>query len=525
MDQMKKLVSARLRQQPAGLHPDADLLSAFAERALSDVERKQVLDHVGSCSECRETLYLAFPEVAETQNVLTIRSRRSFGFALRWGTLAVVIAAGATLFVATRNRNSQLVSEKTEAVKAVSPGATSAELKTPRDIREMHALSESASSKLTASRQMADKIIPTPKHMTAKPAAQFDFDQSGQVRVATGSQTNNGSQISAEKSLALNGRSFVGLQKLDSGAPASPSVATNAVGGPEQDNSAVVFRSAAGAGSGVLGKLVAQGSLGGTVLDASGAVVPNATVTTVGPVGTRVMQSDSQGRFSFAHLAPGSYSVKAQASGFQLAEIPQVAVAAEKPLDLQMRLQVGRSSAMVEVSAAAVQPEVTTVGGLMAANEKQTAELRSLAPQSSSVAQNLRQDDALDRKKTAAPAAAANQPLPAAMPQWTLASDGTLQRSLDFGKSWQAIPVLGASGFRALSANGAHVWVGGNAGALYHSADSGQTWTRVTPTIDGRKLEADIKQVDFSDAQNGTVTAANGEVWSTSNGGQSWTAR
>lgn len=41
------------------LHPDAELLNAFAERALGPREREQVLSHLAACGRCRQVLALA----------------------------------------------------------------------------------------------------------------------------------------------------------------------------------------------------------------------------------------------------------------------------------------------------------------------------------------------------------------------------------------------------------------------------------------------------------------------------------
>lgn len=43
----------------SGTHPDADLLNAFAERALPEADRVQVLGHLAECAHCREIAYLA----------------------------------------------------------------------------------------------------------------------------------------------------------------------------------------------------------------------------------------------------------------------------------------------------------------------------------------------------------------------------------------------------------------------------------------------------------------------------------
>jgi hypothetical protein len=99
---------------------------------------------------------------------------------------------------------------------------------------------------------------------------------------------------------------------------------------------------------------------------------------------------------------------------------------------------------------------------------------------------------------------------------WSLSADGNVQRSLDSGTTWQSLPVAG-SPFHAISSVGNDIWVGGNAGALYHSADAGQSWEKIAPVSTD-----DITYLQFSDPQNGLLNTANGQVWSTSDGGRSW---
>jgi hypothetical protein len=106
--------------------------------------------------------------------------------------------------------------------------------------------------------------------------------------------------------------------------------------------------------------------------------------------------------------------------------------------------------------------------------------------------------------------------------QWELSTDGAVQRSFDAGKTWQSVAVDGNGRFDAIFSSGTQVWVGGTAGALYHSTDSGLTWTKLVPATSGQKLQANISHIEFSDSQNGTVVATNGETWLTSDGGQTW---
>jgi hypothetical protein len=100
MDPVTKLVSGRLKAEaPTGPHPGAELLAAFAENALPEADRGQLLQHLGGCSDCREILYLALPDSPQTQKVL-VPQLRPFTFshfplgrwALGWGALVASVA-------------------------------------------------------------------------------------------------------------------------------------------------------------------------------------------------------------------------------------------------------------------------------------------------------------------------------------------------------------------------------------------------------------------------------------------------
>ena len=64
MEQLPKIVRQRLQAtDKAGVHPDPDLLTAFAEKSLTEHERVQVLQHLARCTDCRSVVSLAMPEV------------------------------------------------------------------------------------------------------------------------------------------------------------------------------------------------------------------------------------------------------------------------------------------------------------------------------------------------------------------------------------------------------------------------------------------------------------------------------
>src|SRR5437762_9399688 len=97
------------------------------------------------------------------------------------------------------------------------------------------------------------------------------------------------------------------------------------------------------------------GTVSGIVTDANGAAVPGATVTLVGEQknDTRTGTSSDVGRFSFAAVQPGVYSLKVEQKGFQTLEQKSVVLTANENLALgELKLQPGQLSEMVTVTTA-----------------------------------------------------------------------------------------------------------------------------------------------------------------------------
>ena len=123
-----------------------------------------------------------------------------------------------------------------------------------------------------------------------------------------------------------------------------------------------------------------KGAISGIVTDATGAVVSGATVTAVdvGTNATRTIQTDASGNYTISNLTPGTYSVKASASGFgEIVQKAQVAPGGRVTLDVQ--LKTAGTETTVEVSA---QPEteVETQSSSLTqvVSAKRVAELPSL---------------------------------------------------------------------------------------------------------------------------------------------------
>lgn len=118
MEQLPKIVQQRLRgpAQP-GVHPDPDLLTAFAEKSLNGGERTRVLQHLVECAHCREVLSLAMPEIEPALAPGLARSKWLSWPVLRWGALAacVVVVSAAVALHYEHQESVRSVAEKVPA--------------------------------------------------------------------------------------------------------------------------------------------------------------------------------------------------------------------------------------------------------------------------------------------------------------------------------------------------------------------------------------------------------------------------
>ena len=136
MQNVPKIVQARMRDVRPVMtlesqgHPDADLLTAFAERSLAESERAHVLDHLAQCGDCREVIALALPESDVIPVVSTAPERGGWlnWPAFRWGMVAagiLLVASAGVMEYRQRQRTSQgeaLVS-KVPSLNGTSAGA------------------------------------------------------------------------------------------------------------------------------------------------------------------------------------------------------------------------------------------------------------------------------------------------------------------------------------------------------------------------------------------------------------------
>jgi hypothetical protein len=95
------------------------------------------------------------------------------------------------------------------------------------------------------------------------------------------------------------------------------------------------------------------GSISGLIKDPSGAHLPGVRITLVNAStrAQRTVRSDASGAFQLVLLEPSNWSLTAEAPGFKRATIPSVIVQVDQVTHLEMVLQLGDVSEVIEVTA------------------------------------------------------------------------------------------------------------------------------------------------------------------------------
>ena len=128
--------------------------------------------------------------------------------------------------------------------------------------------------------------------------------------------------------------------------------------------------------TGVLAAQSGRGTLAGTVVDATGAVVPGTKVTLTHEATGRVHVAETSpvGRYSFVLLPPGEYRMQAEFPGFGTWE-NRLIIRWNQVINVPIELVIGRDQTVVEVPAEAqlLRPETAELGTVI--DERQVAQL------------------------------------------------------------------------------------------------------------------------------------------------------
>ena len=115
-------------------------------------------------------------------------------------------------------------------------------------------------------------------------------------------------------------------------------------------------------------QLSAQQTLGGItgeVTDASGGVIPNATVTVTDEHTslTRSTTSNATGSYTFVNLPIGLYTITYTVTGYEVQKTPHITVQADRTATVNATLKVGQTSTTIEVEAVPLMNAVDTTNG------------------------------------------------------------------------------------------------------------------------------------------------------------------
>lgn len=469
MQNVPKIVVNRMKATKAAVnHPDADVLTAFAERSLPEVERAIVLEHLARCGDCRDVMILAAPETVAVETAADPLPRRWIAWpTVRWafvaaGTVAIISLGMVqyqhrqTAQMATKH-SVALQASQTEAQNQATPlpstpAAGAANSTSPETVA--NTLTEAPvrggvprlqarekAPELKASKAAPGNLGPMAKGFTAGPKVSEQWQQksfSAGLPARTAQPTAPIAGQQADASSSLNLRS----------APAQETVAISgaevALNTQSQDLEARVEDKPVApppATDEVVGKAK-------PAVKEAGGVAPLQAMVSSTPQEMYGGQKDGASGRNINPLAPTDSSTT-----FRWTVDPNGGL--ERSVDR------GNTWQGVDVN-----------GGASAGARGQQLAAKS-APSKKESAENKK--------------------MPAAMPV-----------------------------FRSVAAMGDEVWAGGSAGALYHSSDGGNHWMRVIPSNGDAVLSGDVVALEFADAQHGKVTTSTPEVWITSDAGRTW---
>ena len=485
MEHAPKIVRERLKAAPAlAPHPDADVLTAFSERSLPESERGVVLEHLARCGDCRDVVALALPEPEAMQTVFAPARGRWLAWpALRWGFVIAGVVAIAAVGVVQLQRHQVLTATKQMA-----------RVEAPASPAQNQPTASSLPATAAENKEKSLPVAPAPNAFSAGKAGLASGEGRLSARLEPPTVSAPRPQIGGIGANAFHGQVFHG-----------PQMPTQW----QQQNTR------------------AQGA------DPAQASLP-------------VQQTANQA--ANLKVPPSSQMVEVEASN-PAAPVNNEVQTQNQDLQLQAQSVPSTEGATIGGPVGKAKPVVK----VEAANLDQTAadatgqqELPSATGNPGMTARSFTQLSAL---------------APSRLPRWNITSSGALERSFDQGKTWQDVDVnanLVAGGnftaanytslvvlekparakessadkkdlkqpaalvFRAVAASGTEVWAGGSSGALYHSLDAGAHWAQVVPSFNGMAISGDVVSVEFSDAQRGRVTTSTGELWITSDDGQTW---
>lgn len=355
-----------------GLHPDPDQLSIFVEGAATERERERMLAHLAECEECRDAVFLMRrPEETPDAQKAAPREWIWRRWLLQAGLATAAVACGLMVMLVH--------------VKSHSGGngqiAVVQQPETPKKEKATPTIGTSAPAAQSEKRKGGLRQGKAPTHTdrqavgsnassisSAPPSS--SLAEKSRTGPAITPQTLPDRNSAAATEIPLNGRNATNLQSL---APGAQSAASQDRSQAQQSLPALRVERPSGQNDTLSG-------VSGRVTDASGAVIPKATVALRdGSGSTRQTATSADGRFQLTDMPAGHYELTVTAPGFKSNQ-QSVDLKPRELAMLQPVLAVGAAAETVTVTSTAplLQTESASVSSV-------AAELPSRLPVASSV--------------------------------------------------------------------------------------------------------------------------------------------
>jgi Photosynthesis system II assembly factor YCF48/Putative zinc-finger len=262
MQEVPKIVLKRLQKTAvAGSHPDADLLTAFAERSLGETERARVMEHVSRCSDCREVVALVALPIAEVAavNVSVAPTRRRWfgGPVIRWGLAAAGIIAIASVGIVQyrQKQKSEILvstltsSNDTSATADVAPSPSPAapdtkEVLSPTD-KQRHTEVRKKAAPSRTDNLFADRLVVPVNPALPKAQAMRGAAAGSASRGALGFASGGAGVVPKAAPPSSSGDTFAGSGNLKNATPAetaklAPNLSGGQAGAPPSSSSQTI---------------------------------------------------------------------------------------------------------------------------------------------------------------------------------------------------------------------------------------------------------------------------------------------
>lgn len=465
-------ISNSMRQRLANrpepqTHPDANLLAAYAERALPAAEREQVISHLAACAACREIVSLALPEpVAATVQPPLAGGRRSWMPMFRWAAVAATLAVAVAVWVDNRPGRIGVVTPQ------VSKGPSNVEPDSARrEARPAATPGTEAEDRLTAMAPAPAASQPAPPKAAA----------GNSVIIASNTANNTKTGEAGIAGLRDQARAY---SRKDAARPAlafrpgsaGAEVGTVSVNGaaPSDDRAAPTSALAYEYEAGIAPPLISA---------PEPKVAPDSEIAKKEFLNRRLPPISLDDVHSRALGLSGSLP-----TGDTAFSPPESAAGGNNLKSNRFAMRAGKV-------AAAVKKELGHLEG-------------TPAPASAFAPSSVHRFGATQATDTTAPEALS----------WRISPDGKLMKSQDLKQWHEAYPQNGSLLFKVVVTDGSNVWVGGNNMTLIHSWNGGVNWNRFQLAD---TTAADITGITIDDGQVKVKTSDN-QTWVSQDGGKTW---